>query len=249
MTVTTTTPTLNPAAVTPDYHTLKKMITQLQASGPAGHVLPLLVQILGHPVLLSAMLKRISSDARWLEKVQRASYYHRNGFDKIVLVESDSFKLRLHHFRPQPETLPAENIHDHRWPFASAIVSGKLRMRMYEATHWGKLPVHEYRYHSNKVNGRYNCESMGSTGLTQVDEKVYEAGTHYFMHTTTLHRIVHMPGEEAVTLILTGKPERADCRLYATGELLDEDMELETYTRNHLEQIISGLANSIQKKE
>lgn len=245
MTVTNTTPTLKSVAVTPDYNTLKRLIEQLQASGPAEQVLPLLVQILGHPKLLSTMLCNIANDTQWLAKVQQSSYYHRNGFDKLVLMEGEHFKLRLHHFRPFDNLLPAENIHDHRWPFASAIVSGRLCMHIYEPHPNGGIPVQAYRYHSAKTNGRYHCEPMGNCGLVQTDSLNYDAGTYYFMPTTTLHQIVQQPGDEVLTLMLTGKPERTTCRLFAKGILENEEDELIPYTKQQLANKIRTLAKHI----
>lgn len=236
------------AAVCPSYYELKQLLTQLVDNGPADRVLPMSLQILSHPSLLAGLLSHVVNDADWFSRVQQASYYHRNGFDKLVLMEGLNFKLRLHHFRPGATVLPSENIHDHRWPFASSVIGGRLRMRIYEASPVGGIPVHEYRYHSDKSNGSYHCDSVGACGLVQTDYIIYEAGTHYFMPTTTLHQIVYQPGEEALTLVLTGKPERTTCRLYAKGILKDEEMEIEPYATPQLEKKLSNIVEQINSK-
>jgi hypothetical protein len=221
MTTNNTTPT---AAVCPSYNELQQLLTQLVDSGPASRVLPLALQLLGKPLVLSALLARIAHQPRWLQKVQDASYYHRNGFDKLVLVQGDNFKLRLHHFRPVDKLLPSENIHDHRWPFASAIISGQLHMKLFKANATNGVPVHQYRYNSQRGANIHRVEPIGPCRLATTDYLIYEAGSQYFMPTTALHQIVYQPGIEALTLVLTGKAERTTCRLFAKGALQEEDL-------------------------
>jgi len=233
------------AAVCPSYHELKQLLTQLLDNGPADRTLPMALQILSHPNILAGLLNSAVSDPDWFSQIQKASYYHRNGFDKLVLLEGENFKLRLHHFRPGCGILPSENVHDHRWPFASSVIAGRLRMRLLEPQPNGELPVFEYRYHSDKSSGTYQCVPIGFCGLVQTDYIIYETGTHYFMPTTILHQIVYQTGEEALTLVLTGKPERNTCRLYSMGMMQEEEMEIESYTTHELSKKLRTIANQL----
>lgn len=244
MTANNTTPT---AALCPSYQELKHLLTQLTESGPASHVLPLALKILGQPLVLSALLARIAHEPAWLQKVQRASYYHRNGFDKLVLAEGENFKLRLHHFGADNTLLPAENIHDHRWPFASAIITGNLHMKIFEPSHFAGQDVFEYRYNSNRGQNITRADSIGACKLKTVDYIIYEAGTQYFMPTTALHQIVYYPGNQALTLMLTGKAERVTCRLFAKGQLLEEDLKEEPYETEFLKDKLLTIAQMILK--
>ncbi|HMP94991.1 MAG TPA: hypothetical protein PKD90_19075, partial [Phnomibacter sp.] len=173
-------------------------------------------------------------------------YYHRNGFDKLVLLQGQTYKLRLHHFRPNGGELPSENIHDHRWPFASAVISGRLHMNLFETHPTLGQPVQEYQYTSNRTDETLRAVPVGANRLRTCDYLVYEAGTQYFMPTTALHQIVYVPGQQALTLVLTGKPERSTCRLFAKEVLEPEDMDEILYTGAFLRKKLLVLAKHIQ---
>ena len=243
-----TTTTCNPtAAVCPSYNQLQTKLNKLVASGPAHQVLPLSLAFLSKPHVLGPLLTRAAHSTTWLQKVQAASYYHKNGFDKIVLLSGNDFKLRLHHFRPQNGLLPAENIHDHRWPFASSVIDGQLHMKRFEPNQHKGQPVQEYRYHSNRNGDVPRAEFVQASHLETTEYIIYETGTQYFMPTTVLHQIVYMPGHQALTLVLTGRPERTTCRLFANGILQEEDMQEEAYKTGFLKQKLLSLAKEILK--
>ena len=233
------------AAVCPSHKELQLLIEAMLANGPAEIVLPYLVQMLGNPVLLQAIINRIGQEEEWMQQVQRASYYHRNGFDKLVLLEGLNYKVRLHHFRPCIELPPAENIHDHRWPFASTIVCGTLHMRMFEPSATGTIHANEYLYDSKKVNGQYDFQFKNKSRLRITEYRKYLAQQYYLMHTHELHQIVYMPGDEALTLVITGKPERETCRLFAINALHDDEKDTQPYTLEFLKDKLAKLAGMI----
>lgn len=224
------------------YENLAHDVPALLASAAPEHSLPLLVSLLGEPLLFIKLIKAILADDEWLNRVQKASYYHRNGFDKLVLLEAGEYKVRLHWFRPQGKLLPAENVHDHRWPFASKILSGTLQMDMLQPALHGE-PFLQYQYDSKKINGRYNVSFLQHACLHVYEQLVYSAGQQYLMPTTDLHRIVYHPACEAMTLMITGKPERQDCRLFASKEIMDEEQQALPYPtqvlRKKLQEIIA----------
>src|SRR4051794_39998809 len=68
-----------------------------------------------------------------LARLASLSYSHPNGFDKLVLFCASGYKLALHAWNVT-HVCPAEeggDIHDHRWAFASAVLSGTMRVE-----HW-----------------------------------------------------------------------------------------------------------------
>lgn len=226
---------------------LNHFLTKLVESGPAQEVLPMALRVLGHPVVLCNLLRAAADSPAWLQAVQEASYYHRNGFHKLVLLQGTHFKLRLHHFEAQGATVPpAENIHDHRWPFASAIVSGSLHMKLFEPHVATGVPVEAYEYNSQRGQGNDRAVWKRSCFLRTTSYQVYEAGDQYFMPTTLLHQIVYVPGRQALTLMLTGKPERTTCRLFAKGKLQAQDLEETPYATDFLQHKLNALARHLQ---
>lgn len=108
------------------------------------------------------LIDKILEDSHLFQSVLKESYYHENGFHKIVLLSGPYFKLRVHHFGAGVK-IPMENIHDHRWPFASSILSGQLRMDMFRE--WNTMGSGEKLYHfiynSDKSTGSYKTNFKG----------------------------------------------------------------------------------------
>ncbi len=201
-------------------------------------------RFLSIPFNLSVMIHYILKDETLLNHVQKESYYHENGFHKIVLGAGKSFKLRLHHFGSSAK-IPMENIHDHRWAFASTILKGSLTMDLFTTTQDEGEKVLHYRYDSNKQDGAYTIEPLGYTRLKVIERKEYISGKQYLMSTTDLHRIINKPGEESMTLILTGKPISSFCNLYAKRTIKDEEKSPITYNRTTLLKMLSQLSENI----
>jgi hypothetical protein len=179
------------------------------------------------------------------EKMLDESYYHENGFHKIVLLSGKNFKLRLHHFGVSSK-IPMENIHDHRWAFASTILSGTLEMDMFKLSQIvrdeNKL-IH-YVYNSDKSTGSYSTDKIGMVSLNKIESRFYEAGETYLMLPQELHRIKNQEGQESLTLILTGKPENNTCNLFALREINDEEKNTVKYEASEL---IKMLEKNIEK--
>lgn len=196
------------------------------------------------PANLSFLLQCIMNNDDLLQSTLDESYYHENGFHKLVILHGKNFKLRMHHFG-NTARIPMENVHDHRWAFASTILSGELKMRLFEVNENDGEPVIHYKYDSNKLSGQYETIQVGKTNVKQIKEKTYKAGEQYFMGTTDLHRIINQPFEESITLILTGMPISDVCNLYATRPLNQVEKTPEKYKRKVLVQMLKSLTQKI----
>ena len=196
----------------------------------SSEILTLINQSLSQPDTLSLLIKRIIDSPLLFAKMLDESYYHENGFHKIVLLSGKNFKLRLHHFGVSSK-IPMENIHDHRWAFASTILSGTLEMDMFEQSQLvsdeNKL-IH-YVYNSDKSAGSYSTDKIGMVSIHKIESRFYEAGETYLMLPQELHRIKNQEGQESLTLILTGKPENNTCNLFALREINDEEKNTVKY--------------------
>jgi hypothetical protein len=211
----------------------------------SSEVLTLINQSVSQPDILSLLIKRIIDSPLMFEKMLDESYYHENGFHKIVLLSGKNFKLRLHHFGVSSK-IPMENIHDHRWAFASTILSGTLEMDMFKQSQLvgdeNKL-IH-YVYNSDKSTGSYSTDKIGMVSLNKIESRFYEAGETYLMLPQELHRIKNQEGQESLTLILTGKPENNTCNLFALREINDEEKNTVKYEASEL---IKMLEKNIEK--
>lgn len=211
----------------------------------SSEILTLINQSLSQPDTLSLLIKRIIDSPLLFAKMLDESYYHENGFHKIVLLSGKNFKLRLHHFGVTSK-IPMENIHDHRWAFASTILSGTLEMDMFEQSQLvsDENNLIHYVYNSDKSTGSYSTDKIGMVSLNKIETSFYEAGETYLMLPQELHRIKNQEGQESLTLILTGKPENNTCNLFALREINDEEKNTVKYEAPDL---IKMLEKNIEK--
>ena len=203
-------------------------------------------RILSKPQNLKLIISKIVNTKKAFEKVLKNSYPHKNGFHKIVLLSGKFFKLRLHHFKSMTDA-PMENIHDHRWIFASSILYGELEMEIYEVnneTNEGEELLH-YKYNSNKSTGAYTTNLIGKTFLRPTQRVKLNAGKSYCMLPQYLHRILNKENAETITLILTGKPTSYECNLFAKREINEEEKNILSYSTEELSNHLQVLAEQL----
>lgn len=201
---------------------------------------------LARPENLSLLIKGICSDASMLDKTLSGSYYHGNGFHKIVLLSGRAFKLRLHHFGSSAK-IPMENIHDHRWCFASTILYGDLKMDLFCPSDQGPNSEKTYHfiYQSDKSGGNYKTDFVNVAHLRKSESRLYRPGDSYLMKTHELHRIQNMSGQESVTLILTGKPVSSKCNLYSRRMILEEEKNTVPYRMERMIDMLQALCEKV----
>ena len=145
-----------------------------------------------------------------LQSIARRSYRHGNGFLKIVLLEN-GYKLRLHIWLPG--TPCEENVHDHRWSFASTVLCGSLRSELF--AYLGEDPAGEFREFRYEQR---QAKPVGRARLLRLSTEVYRAGDAYCLPREVLHRIAHH-GENLVATLMCSAPQgEAGCRLLSDRE-------------------------------
>lgn len=204
-----------------------------------------------HLANMTILLSSIIQSPALLEQIAARSYWHGNGFLKVVLLDQ-GYKLRLHIWFAG--TSCEENIHSHRWGFASHVLTGALKSELWtdaanddstalprtselslSDSHTSTLLSDEYLYtakhQKNKTNVSAHKQYVGATYLKKLQNVTQTAGASYVMTPDQLHRINH-PGEELVatvictapTQILTNRlfPTTADPKLHPTTLSADE---------------------------
>jgi hypothetical protein len=141
-----------------------------------------------------------------LERIAGTSYMHPNGFRKIVLsTAEDGAKLRVHHW---PANRPAEasNVHNHRWPFASAVVIGSLRSTLVVVAD-GRDAVQRFVFEPNEPGKNNTMSPAGVATLAVSHIAEFGAKSSYVVNAIQLHRIQARPG--TVSLMLSGPAQRS----------------------------------------
>lgn len=210
-------------------------MTQRNSTSSATSVATLrwrVAQLARREVLLP-LFDRIHQDESRLSRAAERSYAHQNGFAKIVLATGNGFKLRLHVWSPDGSgvsSAPAqENIHDHRWNFASAGLCGAIRNDFFaftaEDAHAGDVHseeverVHAHRYLRVDASTDYQLAYVGTRAVRRTHSLRVRAGESYGMGFTGLHRIVHDTGSLAATLVITAPPVSHECHLLSRSPM------------------------------
>lgn len=168
------------------------------------------------------LLADIIQSPELLEGIAARSYWHGNGFLKVVLLDR-GYKLRLHIWFQGSAC--EENIHSHRWGFASHILTGALKSELWaDAANEDAdtITATEYRYtaeHKQHLQTiKATKEALGNAVLAKQQDVTQLAGSSYIMTEDQLHRINH-PGQELVaTIICTAPTEVLTNRLFPTTD-------------------------------
>lgn len=182
--------------------------------------------------LLAPLLDELAAEAdrRQDAAAQRAglSYRHALGFDKVMLlVGRPAYMLRAHVWRPRTAgtgaggtTAPGggtEHIHNHRFGFASAVLRGELRMRLYtvqgaqggadaagrgEPEADGTTEVTAYEEEVTAGDTEWLIRPVGSARLRMSADLNLTAGSRYCLDAGQPHQVVQGHGPGSATLFL-----------------------------------------------
>lgn len=132
------------------------------------------------------------------------AYRHPNGFTKVRLtaLSDHGWAIRLHVWAEQSAD---NNIHSHRWNFASKILAGDLIEETYEIT--AESGDYAKYYCAPSVKGRYSLEFQHNCGVRRVRRDVYRQGASYIRDAKALHVASTDPTSRAVTLFVQGSEQ------------------------------------------
>lgn len=153
-----------------------------------------------------SLIKNVLSSEEHLDNISKMSYKHINGFDKIVLFNSEKelFKLRLHIWWPTKTAHFREHIHNHRWNFATSIILGCYRLETYTRSKEGE-PVYSYSYWSPEDWQTYRMVLRGQTHVKKMLDVDVSKGTSYQLEHSVLHRVTQLTKSGTVSLVLQGQ--------------------------------------------
>lgn len=161
------------------------------------------------PRAVERLLTSVLADEAWLAETLARSYWHPNGFLKMVLAAGDSFQLRMHIWQPAVgERRWCENVHSHRWDFCSVIFLGGYRYQEFVPVAQGE-PYHAYTYGGHSGVATYGLASAGVDNLCCTLDAGLAAGTHYTLTADALHRVIADQRHLTASLVLQG-PRRPD---------------------------------------
>jgi hypothetical protein len=189
------------------------------AAGNADELAVALSQLAGADAV-AELVSTVLSDETRLQAVASNSYRHTNGFLKIVLLASAEFKLRLHLWmrsardsRDRPE-----DIHNHRWDFATHILAGSYRYQQFEPDADGPS-YYGYVYEPVSDSGSFSLRQRGAERLSCRLDATMSTGSTYLLRAEALHRVIGTSSLPTATLVLQSRAKRATTDQYSSVSL------------------------------
>jgi len=197
------------------------------------------LRTIGEPAALGQLIGSVLASDDLAETLARRSYPHPLGFDKIILhSEQPLGQLRLHVWWPE-STRRREHVHNHRFSFASFVITGEVRMRVYRPSEDGEALVH-FRETSVAAEGVWHFQRLGAESLRLCINADLGAGSTYAMPADALHRIDASPLLTA-TLFLETRSVRGHSSIYVDSEGLPQPTRRRVFSTGALRERLSRL--------
>lgn len=128
-------------------------------------------------------------------------YRHPNGFYKMKLLSpgTHAWALRVHLW--DAPVLPSD-VHDHRWNFASFIVSGQLQESQFTIL---RGTGRKQTFTLTRSEDGYHYAPEGVCELTEVRRHTHTAGQVYTLDHRVLHRADPVGDYPVITAVLQGR--------------------------------------------
>ncbi|WP_080054425.1 hypothetical protein [Spirosoma aerolatum] len=180
-----------------------------------------ILQEIVETVDLKEYISCLLSDKHILAQISKLSYKHANGFFKIVLHASENYKLRLHIWR-KDEKAYHEDIHNHRWNFASYVLIGGYRNEIYEEANSGILK-YKYFYYPRLSKTNFILEYKGVKHLELVERIVFSADSYLVLDCHVLHKVNLVESDYTATLFLAGSALDDHTQIYSDDLIIDSN--------------------------
>jgi hypothetical protein len=127
------------------------------------------VGILSQPLVLSSVITSVLSDSALLRQVSSRSFRHPIGMERITLLATDRYQLRIHTFPPELSLEGDENPHKHLYDFAAVTIVGATTHDIFTQTHGDHgIPAGEIRITAASGLQDLQYNMRGGTRLLQV---------------------------------------------------------------------------------
>ncbi|MEV6622513.1 hypothetical protein AB0M83_40425 [Amycolatopsis sp. NPDC051106] len=152
-------------------------------------------------------LRDLAADTSAVAEIAKRSYWHPNGFAKIVLhtgVEPE-FRVRLHVW-PESETVSRgeSNPHSHRWEFASHVLAGTgMHMVDFAETAEGGKSFRRFRYGADPANPAA-LVADGEVRLKRRAVPHVQGGDVYTCDTSVVHTVRPIDAGLTATVVVQG---------------------------------------------
>lgn len=203
------------------------------------------LRTLGEPASLRGLIESVLASDHLADALARRSFPHPLGFDKIILRSEEPLgRLRLHIWWRETARR-REHVHNHRFWFASFVVTGEVRMRVYRPSDDGEALTH-FRETSVAAEGVWDFQRLGDERLRLCIKADLGAGSTYAMPADALHRIDASPLLTA-TLFLETEAIRRHSSIYVDRAGLPQATRRDTFSAGDLRDRLSRLHEHLRQ--
>lgn len=167
---------------------------------------------------ITDVMRELATTRALSEELASSGQRHDNGFDKIVMATSSisGMKVVLHIWQGSGED-GMDNIHDHRWDFASVVLRGELQTEIYRSASDGES-YQAFSYQSPSGGATYRFEPTGAIAVTRVALLRLARTSTYLWDHQILHRAFGVGAARTATLIVQGRPRQNSTTVLLRGE-------------------------------
>ena len=155
--------------------------------------------------LLVNVLDNLLSSQRELNEVASRSYYHNNGFLKILLIEKrPKYSIRFHIWPEQ--SFQAGDVHNHPWDMSGLVLNGSYEWPIYTLGQaledYECFGLYECRYLEDYSGNSFH--NIDKVILNQVDKLSFHRGDIFQFSQAQYHSVRKDNFQPAESIVITG---------------------------------------------
>lgn len=200
---------------------------------------------------LAAWLRDLVADQAAVAEIAKRSYWHPNGFAKIILHTSvdPEFRIRLHVWpRSETPSRGESNPHSHRWEFASYVLAGTgMHMVEFAEAAEGGKPYRRYRYGVDPANPAALL-SDGEVRLKRCGVPHVQKGDIYACDTSVVHTVRPIDAGLTATVVVQGPRRTPTTVVYCEPGESDDQPNFDLADADFVEllsELLSDLENEV----
>ena len=171
--------------------------------------------------LLKNVIVNLLGNDRELTEIATRSYYHNNGFLKILLIDKrPKYSIRLHIW--PTESFQAPDIHNHPWDMTGLVLNGHYEFPVYTINQTSKcsesLNLFECRY--LKDYSGHSFHKLDKVILNQVDSLNLQQGDIFQFFQSQYHSVRKENSLPAESIIITGNSSKTIARVITHRKII-----------------------------
>jgi hypothetical protein len=183
--------------------------------------------------------------AHLLAEAAEHSYRHANGFAKITLPGFGPTRERLRlHIWDREARLVDPDPHNHRWPFVSRVLVGRIEDRHYVVRDGAGTEYVHHRHQQTGVERGYRFTRVGVVELQLAHASFVGCGAEHRLEPDTIHAPVAGDGAYAATLVLESEPIRTFSDVYSrSNKPMDVELDPPRFDVAEVGRMLGDLAS------